>query len=349
MSDKLDEALSLSEEVLNGLETEVLSISSASLRCLRIARLMNDLDSINWLQFECSGYPMINGGIVTEAFEVGCKHGREWQANDNNRTGFFQLAKEIESSIASIIASQNTLTTQGVSVAGEYASIAMSNLTLAVSNSTAFLTHTIIDFEHKLAILRGQYYSYALKINLEIKFSQHAEDIFKSYRMQIDSSLLGYAPDALGKLDAAYNNLLSGNPESWSQALSSCRRVFQELSDALFSQSIGIITDVAYKTKSGKELDISGMKYQNRLFAVVDNLSESETSRQLIGSEILLLIDWIENIHNLLNKGVHEIKNPLKYEEAISGIVRTYILLGSIANLIKETSIVFLSELNRGE
>jgi hypothetical protein len=46
MSDKFDEALSISEEVLKCLEIESLSTSSACLRCLRIARLINDIPSM---------------------------------------------------------------------------------------------------------------------------------------------------------------------------------------------------------------------------------------------------------------------------------------------------------------
>ncbi|MHA1974133.1 MAG: AbiTii domain-containing protein [Candidatus Hodarchaeales archaeon] len=336
MTKRLKDSLSLSEEILSGLETETLSMSSAALRCLRLARLMNDDENIQWLQYECSGYPVTpDGHIDNLAFNIGCKHGRETEKNDqNHRMGNFHLANDIEASINSLMESQRNLTTQGVSVSGEFGLAAMNNLTTSLAMRSSSITKIIAESEHLLSILRGQYYNYALNVNLGLKFSQHAEDIFNSYRMQTDASLLRFTPDVLRKLNAAYSNLSSDNPESWSQSLSSCRRVFQKLSNSLYTYLTLGKNAKNYVTKSGKELDISKENYKNKMFAVVDFLSKSKTSRLLIGSEILLLIDWIEYMHDLLCKGVHEIDNPITYEEARSGVIRTYMLLGSLANLL---------------
>ena len=336
MTNRLDEALTISEDILSGIEMETLSTSSAAWRCLKLARLLNDDENILWLKYECSGYPKLPEGFIDrEAFEIGCRHGRESKLNeDKSRTGNFQLASELESRINTLKESLKNITTQGVSLSGDKALIAMQSLTSSIANQTGIITNIIVDNEHTLSVIRGEYYRYALNANLTLKFSQQAEDIFNSYRIQTDANLLRFSPKALQKLDAAYTNLTSKNSESWSQALSSCRRVFQELSDSLFVHlSLDKLED-NYKTKSGKELEISISNYKNRLFAVVDVLSDSKTSRQLLGSEILLLVDWIENIHELLSKGVHEIKNPITFEEARSGVIRTYMLLGSLSNLL---------------
>jgi hypothetical protein len=266
---------------------------------------------------------------------VGCSHGREITGK-KERQGFFYLAGELEKEITSNTATLNTLTTQGVSLSGDLILLTMRELTTHISNRTGILLTNIRDAEHNLTILKGQYYKYALKVNLELKFSQQAEDVFSSFRFSADKNLINYAPESLRRLAAAYENLHSDNSESWSQALTSCRRVFQELSDSLFNSFITNVENGNYQTSSGKVFSVSGENYKNRLYAVVDFLSKSKTSRNLIGSEIMYLIDWIDCFHDLLSKGVHEIEEPIEYEEARFGILHTYMLLGNIANLLSK-------------
>lgn len=286
MNDRLYEALSLSEDVLKGLETETLTVSSACLRCLRIARLMNDVQSIQWLEYETTGYPRTKDGYISnEAFEIGCNHGRETFTKDSkNRQGFFQLAVELENTISSTSAALNTLTTNGVSLSGELVALAMRELTSIVSARSNALLTSISSSAHNISILKGQYYNYALLVNLELKFSEQAEDVFKTYRLSTDTNLLRHAPESLRRLSAAFDNLRSDNPESWAQSLSSCRRVFQEVSDSLFAIYVKETEDGKYQTKSGKELNVSGANYKNRLYAVIDLISRSGTNRKLLAT-----------------------------------------------------------------
>lgn len=193
------------------------------------------------------------------------------------------------------------------------------------------LTMLIKYSKQLLAILRAQYYNYAMSVNFELKFSQSADEIFQSYRLSVDKILGKLAPESIRRLAAAYERLSSDNPESWSQALTSCRRVFQEVSEALFeNMAIGKKTE-PYKANSGKVLDVSGDNYKNRLFAIVDKISTSKTSSNLVGSNILYVVDWIENIHDVLSKGIHDLKVPLKFEDALQGILHAYVVLGDIA------------------
>ncbi len=226
-----------------------------------------------------------------------------------------------------------TLTTNGVSLSGDLVALAMRELRNDVSARNNAVTMLIKDSKHRLAILRAQYYNYAMSINFELKFSQSADEIFQSYRLSVDKILGKLAPESIRRLAAAYERLSSDNPESWSQALTSCRRVFQEVSDALFD-NIAISKTEPYKANSGKVLDVSGNNYKNRLFAVVDKINTSKTSFNLVGSNILYVVDWIENVHDVLSKGVHDLNVPLNFEDARQGILHTYIVLGDIANAV---------------
>ena len=53
---KTENALVACEKVLNGIEDNTITVTSALLLCLKIARLLNDTDAIMWLQYEYGGY-----------------------------------------------------------------------------------------------------------------------------------------------------------------------------------------------------------------------------------------------------------------------------------------------------
>ncbi len=329
--DKIETALQVSEEILAGIETDTLSTSAAALRCLRVARLLSDDLAVEWLQYETGGYSRTaDGYIKPRAFEVACMHGRELpQTKNGKRQIFVELPEELEAKIQATQRAMGALTTQGVSVAGEWAVVALSDLQLSVTLQTNAFVETINESQRHLTILRGKYYDYALLVNLELKFSQRAEEVFHSYRLSVDKRLAKLAPESLRRLDAAYERLTSTNAESWSQAVTSCRRVLQEVANALFTGPKD-----AYTTKSGKVLDVSGDHYLNRLFASIDMLASSSTARRLVGSNALYVVDLVENLHNMLNRGVHDLDSKLTFEEARASILHTYVLLGDISTLM---------------
>ena len=75
--EKIKHALITCEHVLEGIESETLSVSSALLQCLKIARLLNDVESLIWLQYEHGGYPRNEEGrILRDSWEIAYKNGR---------------------------------------------------------------------------------------------------------------------------------------------------------------------------------------------------------------------------------------------------------------------------------
>lgn len=330
--DNIESALQLSDEILTGIETESLKLSAIALRCLRLARLLFDDPAIEWFQRETSGYPRTSENMIDDySFRVACEHGRELPRNKDGRPQIFaQLADELEVQIEANQKAIGTLTTQGVSVAGQYSVIAMRELSDKVNQQGDTLVKSINECQHRLAILRGKYYAYALSVNLELRFSQRAEDVFRSYRLSVDKRLAKLAPESLKRLDAAYERITETNSESWSQAITSCRRVLQEVADALFTET----RDKTYTTKSGKVLDVAGDHYLNRLFATIDTLASSPTARRLIGSNASYIVDWVDNLHDMLNRGVHDLDDKITYSEARFSVLHTYMLLGDIASLV---------------
>ena len=69
-STKREQALEACDKVINGIEDGTISVSSSLLLCKKIARLVNDLEGMEWLDYEYGGYPnkkgyhLMHGGLV---------------------------------------------------------------------------------------------------------------------------------------------------------------------------------------------------------------------------------------------------------------------------------------------
>ena len=78
-STKRLQALESCEKVINGIEDETISTSSALLLCKKIARLVNDIEGQEWLTYEYGGYPCDDEGHLTaSARNTAVQHGRSF-------------------------------------------------------------------------------------------------------------------------------------------------------------------------------------------------------------------------------------------------------------------------------
>lgn len=327
---KIEKALGACEKVLDGIEDETVTTSSALLQCLKIARLLNDCNAILWLQYEYGGYPKNEDGYVqSEAWNIAYKNGRGY-LKDGKEYVFLELSSELEEKIAAQHKAVNNFTTQGASVSGEYAFGAMNNLTSTVATSTSNIVSNIALCEKRLSILKSKYYDYALKKQIEISFGNVASSIFSEYRERVDIFFSQLSKDTVLKLQAIEDKINSDNPELYSQALTTCRRLFENTANELFIKYFPEYKEKMYKTKSGKEIDVSGDHYKNKLSAVIEKLEKKSMSKTIVGSNIIYLLDWIDNLSDLQCKGVH---SDITKQDAEKCIIQTYICLGDILNL----------------
>ncbi|MBE6808940.1 MAG: hypothetical protein E7524_05655 [Ruminococcaceae bacterium] len=328
---KFEQALETCEKILTGIELGTLTTSSMLMMCLRVARLTNDTDAIEWLEYENSGYPQDEDGyILSRAWKIGWKHGRGYFNKEKEKLIFTDLSSELEGRILSKRGALNNYSTSGASVSGEYAYVAMGNLTRTVSDATNSLLRNIAKDEKNLALLKAQYYDYASKKHIELSFSSTTADVFSVYREKVDSYFSKLPSDIISKLRAIDDKINSNNPELYSQALTTCRRLFGDVADELFKINFPNYTEKMYETKSGKEIDVSGEHYKNKLSAVIEKLQDKSANKCLIGSNILYLIDRMDTLNDLQCKGVH---NEISKEDAMQCIIHTYICLGDILSL----------------
>lgn len=329
------QALEACEKVINGIEDGVLSVLSALLLCKKIARLVNDEEGQEWLGYEYGGYPRgDNGYILHNAWQTAARHGRSYQSEDKDgkkqEVIFTELCGEIEASIESDKKAINNYTTQGYSASGNYAPLATNNMVNAVFRGTNDLRKNIKTSERRLSILKAQYYDYAVRWQIELQFGNTAQSVFEEYQDKVDSYFTSMPTSTLQKLSAIKDLMEDGNPERYAQVLTSCRRLWTETAKQLFEEVLPNYTEKTFKTKSGKDIDVSGDHDNNKLSAVIETLQSKAAKNTLVGSETIYLIDWMEQINSRQSAGVH---SEVTREEAMQCIIHTYITLGDILAL----------------
>lgn len=327
---KIEKALSACETVIEGIENGTISVESSLLQCLKIARLTNDTDGMIWLQYEYGGYPRDESGkIERPAFTIAYNNGRG-SIDKEKQYIFTELASELEEKINAQKSAVNNFSTKGASVSGEQAMYAMGSLTHSVSESTNALLNSISLHQKRLSILKAKYYDYALQKSIELTFGNVASDVFTSYREKVDNYFSDLSNDTILKLQAIEDKINSNNPEAYSQALTTCRRLFENTATELFNKYFPSYSEKTYKTKSGKDIDVSGDHYINKLSAVIETLQSKSASKSVEGSNIIYTIQWIESLNKLQCKGVH---SDITKHDAMQCIIHTYISLGDILSL----------------
>lgn len=176
-------------------------------------------------------------------------------------------------------------------------------------------------------------YDYALEKQIEISFGNVATTVFSEYRTRVENEFSKMSKENLLKLQAIEDKINSENPELYSQALTTCRRLFEGTAKELFEKYFPEYGEKKYKTKSGKEIDVSGEHYKNKLSAVIEKLEDKSPSKSMVGSNVIYLLDWIDNLTELQCKGVH---HEVTRRDATRCIIQTYICLGDILSLQDE-------------
>ena len=214
----LQEAQELSASILSDIELSRSTLSATVLRATRLARILNDEDHQQIFQWESAGYPTTPKGVSPEVWRLAQLADRVFEETDesDDSTSQYMYANSIEV-LEHIVDSGPT----NVTAADTFAE----RRTARESVSKAI---------PRLAARRAFIYQYASQKYYELKFANLADDVFGRMRAAVDSSIGHTVPEAVRKLTAVHENLRSNNSEDWSNAAHSCRRVLQDLADALF-------------------------------------------------------------------------------------------------------------------
>ena len=310
----LAEAESLSTDILQDIELSQLSLSVIVLKALRLARLLNDFQYQQIFEYESGGYPRNARGVSKTVWQVATQAGRTYFINDS-KTGLpkKQMYRD------SIEAVENSL------------AMGTTSLEAAQSGNLHERRRIRIDMNlasGRLASRRTFTYSYVSRLHYELKLAGLADDVFGRLRSSVDTSIGMIVPESARKLTAVYENLKSDNPEDWANATHSCRRVLQDLADALYpARSEPIIRDVNGKTK---KIRLGPDHYVNRLMCYIEDTAGSKRFTEIVGSHLHYIGDRLDSIFGAAQKGSH---STVTQVEADRCVVYTYLLVGDILSL----------------
>lgn len=328
----LSEALALSDEILRNIELREIALADIALKTSRLARLLNDFEVQKIMEYEVAGYPLTPSGIESAIYQLAVVAGREFQHTDSktkqvvNRifcTSIEELEHEIKSTEVALasardpdvsVSSANPRQTVFSPVGNRFERDTIrSNATLAL---------------RRLSTRRSFIHSYVVRRYHELKFSGIADDIFTRIRSNVDGVIGSKVPDAVNKLSAVYDNLQSENPEDWANAVHSCRRILQDLANAVFppcSDREGIVDGKKQVIKLGED------NYINRLIAFLETRASSSRFEQIVGSHLAFIGNRLDSVFRAAQKGSHSIVSK---DEADRYVVYTYLVVGDILSLL---------------
>lgn len=339
----LDEALKLSEEILSDIESGV-SLGTCALRASRLARLLQDFDYQRIFFYENSGYPSGPSGIAPEIWELCIKAERvktTLEDKDGEKKEVERASKKsIGASLLNLEALKDNLKVShdpNISISSANPNQYVNAGTYGNAIERQNLRNNIRDESNFISERLAFVYNYVSTKNYELKFSSISSDIFSRTRGYVDTYVGDLIPGAVQKFASVYENLKSDNTEDWSNAVHSCRRILQDLADAIFPAREDLVVENP-KGKS-KTIKLGRDNYINRIMTYVQNQASSQRFIDVVGSNLGFLGDRLDAIFKAAQKGSHDTISS--HQEADRYVIYTYLVIGDILSLVedKETTV----------
>ncbi|MBF6138370.1 hypothetical protein IU501_35960 [Nocardia otitidiscaviarum] len=303
-----EEALRLAEELLADIEMKRLKTSEIVLKASRVARLVGHDDLQTFLQFEREGYP--SDGTA-----------REWirRADRQNRgddTFYPVPLTRIEATVESAQAAIDALKGGG-NYSGEYASIAGREH----DEKIVGLAQQIGPLAAISGAVASTIYSFVMEIYHELLFSELQAALFADTQSRVDGALATASGSALDKIERVADRLRDGDPESVSQAMTTCRRLIDSCADHLFPAQ-----EDPYDVGAGVTLQVGQSHVLNRLQAYCHQQQTTKSRRDRLRRTLT-------DLYGRCSAGTHA---EVTVQEARFVFLQTYIVLGELLTLKEE-------------
>lgn len=318
-----EEALQLADETLKDIELSRLPMANIALKASRLARLVNDFDLEKIFEYEAGGYPMKKDGIKQHVWNLGIKADRISLDLENKEVMSCYSLTTIENRISANKIALEQAQDRDISIT----SANPNQFLYTPPNNAAERKIRLqnIDSNSNLLAERTRYiYGNVKKIYMDLKFSSLTESIWLKMKNKIDSYISEIIPDETQKLTAIYDSLNDDNPEKWSTALTTCRRMLKAVADKLYPSSNKPIT------KEGKEIKIGEEHFVNRLICYIEQNSTHETLDKITNANLDYIGNRLDSIINESCKGTHA---KVEKEEAERCFMHVYMLIGDILEI----------------
>jgi hypothetical protein len=307
------EALRVAEQLLSDIELAAITPRDAVLRAGRLARLLDDPEAIEWLGYEIRGYPTT---LTPEAAQAARRSARDVLGDDGQTRFWTKAAGTLQAEMKSATEQLGSI---GGTVSGDWAyKVELDRRAERVSLSQAVITNQQI-----LDGVVGQLHDYASTKYQELRFGAAAESAFELLRHEVDRAIAETVPEALPMLSAAFENAGSENPEHWSAAAATCRRLLKFVADALRPAG-------PPKKQDGRSIDMADGNYINRLVDWISSNTQSRTTAEVVTADLAYLGRRLDAVDAAGQKGAHASVSKLEASRFITG---TYLVLGDILRL----------------
>jgi sulfite reductase alpha subunit-like flavoprotein len=282
------------------------------------------MDAQGWLDLETRGYPpKVSFSSLGTCQEYAVAGGRLDLETSKYWT---QSLPELEANAASEEAHLNALRSAPTARANakDFLEKSATEALLATQLKVqAAQKKNYVQSQSLLASMKAGIHSYATDTYLALELGDVAEEIFERARKAVDRFVRAYCPTAAEKLVAINERMSESSPESWTAALTSCRRLLMSVADAMFPAR-----EEDWKDATGKPRKVGTEQYKNRLLAFLSESSKTG-SRELVTSELEHLAGRLDAIYEKTCKGVHV---NVSEQEATLAVIHTYLFIGEIAS-----------------
>jgi len=202
---KGEHVLSLAQELLEDIELSRLSAEAMLLKATRLARLAGSEKIQRWLSYEMGGY----NSRDQISLEFMSRTGR-W-SNYDQKKGYWEPLAQQEASIQAL-----KIELQSLRVPDGTNAMAIIHNILNKTSSIRQQIQTRSGIKSRVVSILHEFVA---SIYYEKVFSGLAENIFESYKEEIDARIAEQCGDVLEKLPFIYDRLREGDSEAVSQGL----------------------------------------------------------------------------------------------------------------------------------
>jgi competence ComEA-like helix-hairpin-helix protein len=189
------------------------------------------------------------------------------------------------------------------------------------------------NLNNHLNFIRKAAHSRATSLYKRIAYSDTPQTSFDVLKNAVDDRLLDFSPTQAEQLMMAFQAVSGDKAESWSQALTTCRRLIEGLADVLYPPRAEPVNGRMVGEK----------QYINRLWAFMDGSITSESNRDLAKAHIDFVGSYLERVYRVTNKGVHA---DVSRMEAVKAVFHTYLAVADLLEYTNKTATQAKKSLN---
>jgi hypothetical protein len=308
------EALQLAEQLLEDIEMRRLKATETVLKATRLARLVGREDLQTFLRLERESYPNKDDSIVEWIARADrWRPVGDGEDDDGGRKFFAAPLSRIEALLESTRVAIDALKSGG-NYSGQWAATAAARHDQNISRQAASMG--------KLSAVSGAVvstvYGMVTEIYHELLFSELQATLFADTQERVDGALAETGGSSLDKIERVSERLRDGDPESVSQALTTCRRLIDSCADHLFPAQEDL-----YDLGGEATLKVGKANVLNRLQAFCHQQGASKSRRDRLRRSL-------SDLYERCSAGTHA---EVSVQEARFVFLQTYIVLGEVLAL----------------